>query len=128
MTNGVIAISHASLASGVYSAVQMVAGEFDNIRIEEFKKNQSYEDFDLRIKEAYDSLKDSCTNIILFADMAGGTPFNRAVLTLGKFSNVKVLAGLNFAGLYKALELETENIDDLVEEIIEYSKKSLMVF
>lgn len=128
MTNGVIAVSHASLASGVYSAIKMVAGEFNNIKIEEFKKNQSYEDFDQRIEAAYNSLADSCKNIIVFADMAGGTPFNRAVLTLGKFPNVKVLAGLNFAGLYKALELETENIDNLVEEIIEYSKQSLMAF
>ena len=37
MTNGVIAVSHASLASGVYSAIKMVAGEFNNIKIEEFK-------------------------------------------------------------------------------------------
>ena len=128
MTNGVIAVSHASLASGVYSAIKMVAGEFNNIKIEEFKKNQSYKDFDQRIEAAYHSLAGSCKNIIVFADMAGGTPFNRAVLTLGKFPNVKVLAGLNFAGLYKALELETENIDNLVEEIIEYSKQSLMAF
>lgn len=128
MTNGVIAVSHASLASGVYSAVQMVAGEFDNIRIEEFKKNQSFEDFDQRIKEAYESLNKSCKYIIVFADMAGGTPFNRAVLTLGMFANVRVLAGLNFAGLIKALELENKDIDELCEEIIDYAKKSLMAF
>ena len=32
MANAVIATSHASLASGVYSAVKMIAGKFENLK------------------------------------------------------------------------------------------------
>ena len=58
MANAVIATSHASLASGVYSAVKMIAGEFENLKIQEFKENDNLDEFDQKLKENYKSLKD----------------------------------------------------------------------
>ena len=34
--NGVILTSHGNFASGLYSTIKMIAGEFENIRIVEF--------------------------------------------------------------------------------------------
>ena len=113
MANAVIATSHASLASGVYSAVKMIAGKFENLKIQEFKEN-------------YKSLKDY-ENVIVLADLAGGTPFNRAVMTLGDLPNVRVIAGLNFASLYQALN-SSGNLDESVEEIINIGKESVIQY
>ena len=126
MVNAVIATSHASLASGVYSAVRMIAGEFKNIRIQEFKENDDLYKFDQTLKENYKSLKDY-NNIIVLADLAGGTPFNRAVMTLGEFPNVRVIAGLNFASLYQALN-SSGNLDSCVKEIVNAGKESLVLY
>lgn len=126
MTNAVIATSHASLASGVYSAVKMIAGEFENLVIQEFKENDNLDDFDEKLKENYKSLKDY-ENVIVLADLAGGTPFNRSVMTLGDYKNVRVIAGLNFASLYQALN-SSGNLDDSVKEIINIGKESVIQY
>lgn len=128
MANAVIAVSHASLASGVYSAIKMIAGEFDNIRIEEFKDNDSLEAFDKKLQTAYDELKEKYNNIFVLADLAGGTPFNRAVMTLGENENVRVIGGLNFASLYTAINSDGDDIDDTLADIIKTSKDSIIAF
>lgn len=128
MTNAVIAISHASLASGVYSAIKMIAGEFDNLRIEEFKDNDSLEAFDKKLETAYDELNEKYKNIFVLADLAGGTPFNRAVMTLGENENVRVIGGLNFASLYTAINSDGDDIDETLEDIIETAKDSIISF
>lgn len=128
MANAVIAVSHASLASGVYSAIKMIAGEFDNIRIEEFKDNDSLEAFDKKLETAYDELKEKYNNIFVLADLAGGTPFNRAVMTLGEKENVRVIGGLNFASLYTAINSDGDDIDDTLADIIKTAKDSIMAF
>lgn len=128
MTNAVIAISHASLASGVYSAIKMIAGEFDNLRIEEFKDNDSLEAFDKKLEIAYDELNEKYKNIFVLADLAGGTPFNRAVMTLGEKENVRVVGGLNFASLYTAINSDGDDIDETLEDIIETAKDSIISF
>lgn len=128
MTNAVIAISHASLASGVYSAIKMIAGEFDNLRIEEFKDNDSLEAFDKKLETAFDELNEKYKNIFVLADLAGGTPFNRAVMTLGENENVRVIGGLNFASLYTAINSDGDDIDETLEDIIETAKDSIISF
>ena len=128
MANAVIAVSHASLASGVYSAIKMIAGEFDNLRIEEFKDNDSLEAFDKKLQTAYDELKEKYNNIFVLADLAGGTPFNRAVMTLGENENVRVIGGLNFASLYTAINSDGDDIDDTLADIIKTAKDSIIAF
>ena len=128
MANAVIAVSHASLASGVYSAIKMIAGEFDNVRIEEFKDNDSLEAFDQKLLIDYEELAKKYQNIFVLADLAGGTPFNRAVMTLGEKANVRVMGGLNFASLYTAINSDGDDIDKTLKDIIETAKDSLIAF
>lgn len=127
MTNAVIAVSHASLASGIYSAIKMIAGDFDNVRIQEFKENDDLNLFDKKLKENYESLKEY-DNVIVLADLAGGTPFNRAVMTLGGFDNVRVLAGINFALLFQAINSEGNNIDECVDDILNTGRESIVSY
>ena len=127
MNTGVIATSHASLASGVYSAIKMIAGEFDNIRILEFKNGDKLDDFDENLKKLYEELK-SYKNVIILADITGGTPFNRSVLNLSNYDNVRIIGGLNFASLFQALNSDNEDIDACVQEIIQTTKESIIQF
>ena len=128
MANAVIAVSHANLASGVYSAIKMIAGEFNNIRIEEFKDNDSLEAFDKKLETAFEELKEKYNNIFVLADLAGGTPFNRAVMTLGEKENVRVIGGLNFASLYTAINSDGDDIDETLADIIKTAKDSIIAF
>ena len=48
-------------------------------------------------------------------------------MTLGDLPNVRVIAGLNFASLYQALN-SSGNLDDSVEEIINIGKESVIQY
>lgn len=124
MSNGIILTSHGNLASGVYSSVKMIAGDFSNVRICELHKGENFDNLDKKLLKAYDELN-SYDNILILCDMAGGTPFNRAVLTLSKKKNVSFICGLNFEMLYQALTLDVKDKDGLIQEILRTSKRSI---
>lgn len=124
MSNGIILTSHGNLASGVYSSVKMIAGDFSNIRICELHKGENFDNLDKKLLKAYDELN-SYDNILILCDMAGGTPFNRAVLSLSKKKNVSFICGLNFEMLYQALTLDIKDEDRLIQEIIRTSRRSI---
>ncbi|WP_073998581.1 PTS sugar transporter subunit IIA [Anaerococcus urinomassiliensis] len=123
---GIILTTHGNFASGLYSTIKMIAGEFENIKIVEFHEGDNLEDLDKRLVEAYDSL--DYDQVVVLTDLAGGTPFNRSVMSLSDKGNVGFLAGVNFAMLYQALSSETENLDEFIEEVLETSKESITKF
>lgn len=125
--NSVILTTHGSFASGLYTTVKMIAGEFDNIEIVEFKDGDTPESVDQRILQGYEKLKD-CKNVLVLADLAGGTPFNRAVMNLSDKENVRILSGVNFAMLYQALSSDQDDLCSYEEEVISISKESIVSF
>lgn len=124
--NGVILTSHGNFASGLYSTVSMIAGEFENIRIVEFHEDDILEDLDQKLVEAYDSL--DYENTVVLTDLAGGTPFNRSVMSLSNKEHIEFLAGANFAMVYQALSSETKNLDEYIQEILDTSRESITKF
>ncbi len=123
---GVILTTHGNLASGLYSTVKMIAGEFKNIRIVEFHDGDDLESFDERIARAYKDL--NYDRVVVICDLAGGTPFNRSVMTLSNEENVQFLAGANFAMLYQALSSDMENMDEYIDDVLETSRDSIVKF
>lgn len=117
--NGVILTSHGNFATGLYSTVKMIAGEFENIRIVEFHEDDKLEDLDKNLVEAYDSLY--YENTVVLTDLAGGAPFNRSVMSLSNKENIGFLAGANFAMSYQALSSNTKDLDEYIKDILETS-------
>lgn len=127
MKNGVILTGHGQIASGIYSSVKMIAGEFENIRICEFKEGENYERLDEQLEKAYEELK-SYENIVVLVDIGGGTPFNRSVISLSKYDNVEFVSGVNFEMLYYALTSEICDFDLYLKDIMEHAKASVFRF
>ena len=127
MKNAVILTGHGQIASGIYSSVKMIAGEFENIRICEFKEGENYEKLDEDLEKAYEDLK-AYDNIVVLADIGGGTPFNRAVLSLSKYDKISFVSGVNFEMLYYALTSEIADLDLYIKDIMDHAKASVFRF
>ncbi len=127
MKNAVILTGHGQIASGIYSSVKMIAGEFENIRICEFKEGENYEKLDEKLEKAYEDLK-AYDNIVVLADIGGGTPFNRAVLSLSKYDKISFVSGVNFEMLYYALTSEIADLDLYIKDIMDHAKASVFRF
>lgn len=123
---GIILTSHGTYASGLYQTVKMIAGEFPNIKIVEFHEGDNLENFDQKLIEAYNDL--TYKDIVVITDLAGGTPFNRSVMSLADKSNVAFLSGANFAMVYQALSSEIEDLSEFVEDVLETAKSSITKF
>lgn len=123
---GIILTSHGTYASGLYQTAKMIAGEFPNIKIVEFHEGDNLENFDQKLIDAYNDL--AYKDIVVITDLAGGTPFNRSVMSLADKSNVAFLSGANFAMVYQALSSEIEDLSEFVADVLETGKSSITKF
>lgn len=123
---GIILTSHGTYASGLYQTVKMIAGDFPNIKIVEFHEGDNLENFDQKLIDAYKDL--NYKDIVVITDLAGGTPFNRSVMSLADKGNVAFLSGANFAMVYEALSSEIEDLSEFVADVLEKGKSSITKF
>lgn len=71
---GIIITGHSNFATGIASAVKLVAGQQKNLEAVDFPDTYSTEELKTKLTEALDKLEE-CKNIIFFTDIVGGSPF-----------------------------------------------------
>lgn len=125
---GVILTAHSEYPTGVYSALKLVCGDMENVKVVNYLEGQNYEQLEENIEKAYNELS-GYEKIIFLTDLLGGTPFSRSVLKYGNNNNVRVLSGLNFSLLYSASTIEcSDDMDKDIEEIIEAGRTGITVY
>ena len=73
---GIIVTGHGTFPEGILSAVSLVAGKPDNTQAVNFEMGQSSEDLKDSMAKAMESLEGD--EVLILADLVGGTPFNTA--------------------------------------------------
>lgn len=125
--NGVLVTAHGKFSEGLVDGLSLITGSQENVIPVNFLESDGIEGIDKKLHQALDKLK-SYKNIIILTDLAGGTPFNRAVMITSELENSRVLAGVNFQMLYTAVFDGTEEIDLLVENILSEGKNGIRVY
>lgn len=125
--NGVLVTAHGKFSEGLVDGLSLITGAQENVIPVNFLESDGIEGIDKKLYQALDKLK-SYKNIVILTDLAGGTPFNRAVMITSELENSRVLAGVNFQMLYTAVFDGTEEIDLLVENILSEGKNGIRVY
>lgn len=125
--NGVLVTAHGKFSEGLVDGLSLITGSQENVIPVNFLESDGIEAIDKKLHQALAKLK-SYKNIIILTDLAGGTPFNRAVMITSELENSRVLAGVNFQMLYTAVFDGTEEIDLLVENILSEGKNGIRVY
>lgn len=101
---GILITGHGRFASGIVSALELIAGKQENVVVVDFIENQSTEILKKNIERSLNLLGDE---IIVFCDLAGGSPFKTSVLLSRTISNkkVEVVAGVNLGMLLEIVLL-----------------------
>ena len=73
---GIIVTGHGKFPEGILSAISLVAGKPDNTAAVNFEMGQSSEDLKGSMTRAMESLEGD--EVLILADLVGGTPFNTA--------------------------------------------------
>lgn len=94
---GIIFTGHGTFASGMHSAVSLLAGSSDHILFVDFPGDN----VELLKKKLQSSisflLEKQCSHILILCDILGGTPFNTSVALSLDFPNIHIVYGITVA-------------------------------
>jgi len=110
---GILITGHGHFPTGALSAVNLVAGNPGNVYAVDFVEGMSVEELKEQLTAALAGIE--AKEVLVLADLAGGTPFRTAVelkLTSTE-KDIRVIAGANMPALMEAA-LSAEDMD-LVE-------------
>lgn len=124
-------VSHRGIATGMKSAVNMVMGALaDQITTMELTEEEGIEQFAARLEEYICSWLTEGKKGLIFADLRGGTPYNRAELTLsshGLKDRAKVLSGMNLPMVVDAVLRDMDVCDlDEVAGLVQAARDGIM--
>ena len=100
---GIVVTGHGNFPTGILSAVALVAGKPENTVGVDFEEGQSSADLKEHMTKAIEELDGD--EILILADLVGGTPFNTAAALKTEITGkkIKVIAGVNMALLVEAV-------------------------
>lgn len=115
----IILASHGSLAEGMVDSVSMLYGKPECFHSVCLRAEDVAEAFGERIE----SLLDLNVDNIILTDILGGTPFNQGMLLSERYSNVRVVAGMNLGMILELLmQREVLSLSDCVDYIVNVGK------
>lgn len=119
----IILASHGSLAEGMADSVSLLYGKPECFHSVCLRAEDIAEVFGERIE----SLLDSNVDNIIITDILGGTPFNQGMLLSEKYTNVRVVAGMNLGMILELLmQREVLNFSECVDHIVKVGKDSVI--
>ena len=112
-------VSHRGIATGMKSAISMVMGAVaDQITTMELTEDEGIEQFAVRLEEYVCSWLTVGRKGLIFADLRGGTPYNRAELILsqhGLKDRARVISGMNLPMVVDAVlrDMDVCSLDEI---------------
>ena len=125
---GVVVTGHGGFAAGMAANVKMLAGSDAELKAVDFADGMDVEVFEKQLAEAIDSYAD-CEAVLVLADIAGGTPYNRAAGLSMTRPKVRVISGLNSSMLMDLCMRnitgdECPDVDALAADIMQTGTKT----
>ena len=119
----ILIVSHQGVASGIASAAQMIVGDISQIHTIELTEAG----VDVFADELENYLKEwlSKDTGIVLADLKGGTPCNVAMMAMGTYPQLRVVAGLNLAMAIEAAVSPVENVDELAAYLTQIGQSAV---
>ena len=115
---GILLISHGNLASGMLDSVFCLRGEIEQLQALGLQAQESTDEFDHRLAETVASMKTG-DGVLIFADINGGTPANRALMLASTDPEIEVLTGANLPLVLEAIDNRGElRIVELCQQLI----------
>ena len=110
---GIILTGHGKIAEGMESAVRLVFGKPEKFYTINFTEDITPELLEKEIEEKINELNGE-KGVLVFTDIAGGTPFKTASVLSLKKEKVKVISGMNLPMVLETV-CEREGYDSINE-------------
>ena len=126
---GIIVSGHGNFADGITSALELIIGKQENYVAVNFPFGDTATELEANIDLALASLN-KCENILIFADLLGGSPFNISIMRAMKCLNIKVIYGTNLGMLIESVMSRNmdASFESIVSSAIVIGKKQVGIF
>jgi len=115
---GILITGHGNFPSGVLSAVNLVAGNPGNVYAVDFVEGMAAEELKEKMQAAIAAIPSD--EVLVMADLAGGTPFRTAVELKMVMTDkaIRVIAGANMPALMEAaLSADIMDLAELADDV-----------
>ena len=124
---GIIITGHGHFPTGLLSAVSLVAGKPEKVEAVDFTEGMSSEELKGQLKEAADRLEEQ--EILILADLTGGTPFNMAAAVKMEETekHFAVVSGVNMPALVEGVfsRVMYGSLEELAAGVMKAGKEGL---
>lgn len=114
----IILTGHGEFASGLASALSMVAGDVLAFSAITFTQDDAQTYPETLAKAIEDGIKNQ-GSVLVFCDLKGGTPFNCAMLQAAEDGRIEVVAGVNLPTLIETVFAHQLNLQAPAQELAE---------
>ncbi len=122
---GIVVLSHGNMAEGMLHSVQFLHGKAEGVKSLCLYPTQAVEEFDAQLRDVIAEV-DEGEGVLIFTDVNGGTPANRALVIAAQRADIEVISGVNLPLLLEALEARTySEMDELCEQLMEVAPHSI---
>ncbi len=116
---GIVILSHGDMAEGMINSVQCLRGETEGMKALCLYPHQEIEEFDQMLEKTVADV-DEKAGILIFADIHGGTPANRALMLAAARPEIEVFTGVNLPLLLEAAHLRGSlGMKELCDQLLE---------
>lgn len=113
-----LVISHGDLAEQFVKTSEMILGKQEGFEYLCLQPGESKETFEERLEEKLRQFQGG--EVLVLADLFGGTPFNTAITNVLKGKHkISLLSGVNLPMIIQALMNKDREISEVLDEIID---------
>jgi PTS system N-acetylgalactosamine-specific IIA component len=128
----VLLVSHGEFAPGLHKAIEMLAGsDREDILSTSLKNGMGADEFAENVKKVLSVVGEE-DEIILFADIVGGSPLAttaNVLLETGLLAKTRMIGGMNLPlVLTCVLSKDDEETSELIDELIEGAREQIKEF
>lgn len=119
----IIITGHGHYATGMKSALELLAGPSSDIIAVDFTIDMNEDDLQAQFQQLTEQIE-----VIFVCDILGGTPYKQAAIVANKNDQIEVVAGCNLGSVLEATFKEHTPISELVTNMVNVSKQSTVQF
>lgn len=123
MEKKVVLVSHDGLAKGMLGAVHMIFGDYEGLYALGLEPDGSVAELGQKVCDI--AMEDPDQQVIVIADLMGGSPCNNCVISLADLPclpNVRIIAGMSLPLVISVISRDGKLTDEDLEECLDEAK------
>ena len=126
---GILVVGHGKVPSGLRDAIRLIAGDQKELYIVDFTSEITTKEYEEKVGKCLDDLETRCEGILVFADMAGGTPYTIVKKLSQKHDKITIITGVNLPMLLEVVTIREfeRNFDEFSNVVIQSARDQITI-